>query len=112
MPQLSPTRATHPLLKITSSAQLELRGRILAVAKQRFARFSEEDTSLADIARLAHLEIDDVEDHFEDTHELLLAVQRSMDRGRAARRPNNRPGRHGFAARERKPMHETRTVEV
>lgn len=114
MPQLLPTHASHPLLKITSSAQLELRGRILAVAKQRFARFSEEDTSLADIARLAHLEIDDMEEHFEDTHELLLAVQRSMDRGKAARRPNNRPGRHGFASRHDKSVHarDARTAEV
>ena len=108
MPHLPATATTHPLLKITSSAQLELRGRILAAAKQRFARFSREDTTLADIARLARLEIDDVEDHFEDVDELMSAVQRTMDRGRTPRRPGNRPVRHGFVARERKSVPETR----
>jgi AcrR family transcriptional regulator len=114
VPQLHPSHVSHPLLKITSSAQLELRGRILAAAKQRFARFSREDTTLADIARLAHLEVDDVEEHFEDTQELLVAVQRSMDRGRASRRPNNRPGRHGFAARNDKSVRsrETQAAEA
>ncbi|HSN17335.1 MAG TPA: hypothetical protein VLV87_03915 [Gammaproteobacteria bacterium] len=107
MPQPHSTHVFHPLLKITSSAQLELRARILAAARQRFARFSREDTTLADIARLAHLELEDVEDHFEDTHELMLALQRSMNRGHASRRPSNRPVHHGFAARQQKPNSET-----
>lgn len=105
MPQLPASAPTlHPLLKITSSAQLELRGRILAAAKQRFARFSHEDTTLADIARIAHLDEEAVEEHFEDTYTLLLALQRSMDRGRASRRPGTRPPvRHGFASSAEKP---------
>ena len=79
MPQQTPVaQAPHPLLRITSSAQLEIRGRILAAAKQRLGR---EDITLADIARLAHLELEEVEEHFEDADEMLRAVQRSMDRG-------------------------------
>lgn len=103
MSQVLSAQAPHPLLRITSSAQLELRGRILAAAKQRFARFSHEDTTLADIARIAHLDEEAVEEHFEDTYSLLLALQRSMDRGRASRRPGTRPGRHGFASNAEKP---------
>ncbi len=79
----------HPLLRITSSAQLELRSRILAAAKQRFTRFSHEDTTLTDIARLAGMAEDVVRQHFEDTLALMWALQRSLDRGKRA---NRRPG--------------------
>lgn len=113
MLQSLPVSAPHPLLRITSSAQLELRSRILAAAKQRFARFAHEDTTLADIARIAQLDEEEVEEHFEDTHALLLALQRSMDRGRAlSRKPGSRPGRHGFAPRVDKSRTGDARIEV
>src|ERR1041385_697532 len=91
------TRLTPcPLHSITSSAQLELRGRILAAAKQRFARFSHEDTSLKDLARGAGLPEVVVRQHFEDVYAVMVALQRSLDRRPAARGP--RP-RKGFRAR-------------
>jgi len=84
--------APHPLRAITSSAQLELRARILVAAKQRFARFSHEDTTLNDIARIAGMAEDLVRQHFEDTYVLLVALQRSLERGkRASRRPGSSP---------------------
>lgn len=78
----APSDSLHPLLRITSAAQLALRGRILAAARQRLLRFRAEDTTLGDIARVAGLPEDTVRQHFEDKRAVLVALQRGMDRDR------------------------------
>jgi AcrR family transcriptional regulator len=91
---MTPRSATTrcPLLSITSSAQLELRGRILTAAKLRFARFGLEETALSDIARLAGVPEKAVRKHFDDTMGVMVALQRSLDRRPTARGPRPRPG--------------------
>jgi AcrR family transcriptional regulator len=86
--QVESTQTPHPLLMITSAAQLAIRAQILTAARQRFARFDHKDTSIADIARGAGLPLDDVRLHFPDTIAVLLALQRGLDGGArlAARR--------------------------
>jgi AcrR family transcriptional regulator len=84
--QMESAFASHPLLKITSAAQLEIRRRILTAARQRFARFSHEDTTLTDIARGAGLPPDEVRLHFADTRAVLLALRRTLDSSRSAAR--------------------------
>lgn len=76
----APSDSLHPLLRITSAAQLALRGRILAAARQRLLRFRAEDTTLGDIARAAGLPEETVRQHFEDRHAVLKALQRGLDR--------------------------------
>jgi AcrR family transcriptional regulator len=94
------SQTPHPLRAITSSAQLELRARILIAAKQRFARFSHEDTTLGDIARIAGMAEDMVRQHFEDTYVLLVALQRSLERGKRASRKTSPGGRRSFQKTE------------
>jgi AcrR family transcriptional regulator len=84
------TFASHPLLQITSADRLEVRARILVAARQRFMRFSHEQTSLMDIARAASVSVDEVKLHFTDIRAVLVALQRALDGGRPAyRRPQS-----------------------
>ncbi|HEY3643956.1 MAG TPA: TetR family transcriptional regulator [Gammaproteobacteria bacterium] len=91
------TQTPCPLLNINSADDLVVRGRILAAAKQRFARFGCEDTTLEDLARAASLKVKQVHKHFTDVYAVMVALQRTLEHPRAQRgpRPNS-----GFAARE------------
>ena len=91
------TQSPCPLLNINSADDLAVRGRVLAAAKQRFNRFSHEDTTLDDLARAAGLKVKQVRKHFADVYSVMIALQRTLDHPLAHRgtRPNS-----GFAARE------------
>jgi AcrR family transcriptional regulator len=91
------TQSPCPLLHINSADDLVVRGRILAAAKQRFARFGCEGTSLDDLARGAGLKLQQVSKHFADSYAVMVALQRTLEHPMAQRgpRPNS-----GFAARE------------
>jgi hypothetical protein len=84
-----------PLLNITSSAQLELRGRLLSAARQRFTRFSREETSLSDIARIAGVPETEARLHFADVYAVMVALERALTVGPMAPR-GPRPNRRGF----------------
>jgi AcrR family transcriptional regulator len=88
--QIESTFTSHPLLQITSADRLEVRARVLAAARQRFMRFSHEQTSLTDLARAASVPLDEVKRHFADIRAVLVALQRALDGGRPAyRRPQS-----------------------
>jgi|SRR5579885_1406503 len=91
------TQSSCPLLNINSADDLAVRGRILAAAKQRFTRFSHEDTSLEDLARAAGLKLRQVRKHFDDVYAVMVALQRALEHPMSNRgpRPNS-----GFASRE------------
>lgn len=55
-------------------ARLVMRHRIMGIAKQRFARFSYDGTSLASIARSAGVSLPELLTHFDDKIGLLTAV--------------------------------------
>src|ERR1041384_2077515 len=57
-----------------AQARLVRRRRIMAIAQQRFARFSYAGTSLASIARSAGVSMPELLTHFEDKLALLTAV--------------------------------------
>ena len=57
-----------------AQARLITRQRILGIAKQRFARFSYDGTSLASLARSAGVSMPELLTHFEDKLALLTAV--------------------------------------
>ncbi|HEY3859013.1 MAG TPA: hypothetical protein VGM47_05310 [Gammaproteobacteria bacterium] len=90
-----PAPAPCPLLNITSSAELELRARLLAAARQRFLRFSHENTSLDDLARAAGLKVSQVRKHFEDVYSVMVALERALVVGSVAKR-GPRPMPRGF----------------
>jgi AcrR family transcriptional regulator len=103
------TFASHPLLQITSADRLEIRARILAAARQRFARHAQQETSLADIARAAALSADEVRLHFGDMRAVLVALQRALDGGRPAhRRPQSALVKARLANSQRKDADRTR----
>jgi hypothetical protein len=82
--------ASPPLLQITSADRLQIRARILAAARQRFARHTHQETTIADIARAAALPVDEVQLHFADIRAVLVTLQRALDGRRPAyRRPQS-----------------------
>ena len=91
------TQPPCPLLNINSADDLAVRGSILAAAKQRFNRFSSDDTTLEDLARAAGLKVKQVRKHFADVYAVMVALQRTLEHPATQRgpRPNS-----GFAARE------------
>jgi AcrR family transcriptional regulator len=111
--EIESTFASHPLLRITSADRLEIRARILAAARQRFARFSHQETSIVDIARAAALPADEVRLHFADIRALMVALQRALDGGRPAyRRPQSTLVKARLASSLRKDAERTGVSEL
>ncbi|HEY4127712.1 MAG TPA: hypothetical protein VGN70_06665 [Gammaproteobacteria bacterium] len=81
-----PAPAPCPLTNISSSADLELRARLLTAARQRFLRFSHENTSLEDLARAAGLKLSQVHKHFKDVYAVMVALERALVVGSVAPR--------------------------